>query len=272
MLRNTLSSIAVLLMLTIPAYAQEQHQTALAGEVLLLNGFDTLTEDQARALSNAPEGTGDNDPDLATAWDRLGPRFFQAEAVFDAAAEQFGEMATLEELESLRGFFSMGLGQRITALEEASQMPDMDGVDQVELGHAAMAEIDPDRLEALQRLTLAFGTPEEIAATSLNRQFVFQQALNENLGRAIPEADLLAMIITQQDDMIARLQIESVAIKAFIYQSLSVDELNAYAAVIEGGAGQKMYEAVEAAMTEELHSQMRNFAAALGAAVSAENI
>ena len=273
MLRNALSSIAISLMLVVPAVAQEQRQEALAEEVLLLNGFDTLTEGQARNLAKAPEGTAEADPNLANAWSRLGARFFAPEPVFDAAAAELADLASVEELETLRDFFASGLGQRVTALEEASQTPDMDDVNQTELGHAILAnDTDADRLEALQRLALAFGTPEETAAMSLNTQFVFQKALNENLGRAIPEADLLAMIITQQDDMIDRLRTESVAGKAFVYQSLSVDELNAYSELLESEAGKKMYDAVEAGMAQELHSQMRDFAAALGAAIGAENI
>ena len=72
--------------------------------------------------------------------------------------------------------------------------------------------------------------------------------------------------------MIDRLRTESVAGKAFVYQSLSVDELNAYSELLESEAGKKMYDAVEAGMAQELHSQMRDFAAALGAAIGAENI
>ena len=273
MFRYALSAMAIALTLTAPVYAQDERQVALANEVLLLNGFDTLTEDQARSLTSAPDGTDEGNPELASAWNRLGPRFFKAEPVFDAAAAQLAEMATVEELETLRDFFARGLGQRVTALEEASQTPEMDDVNQLQLGRDVLeTETDADRLAALQRLALAFGTPEETAAMSLNTQFVFQQALNENLGRAIPDSDLLAMIITQQDDMIDRLRVESVAVKAFVYQSLSDDELNNYAALIESEAGQKMYDAVEGGMALELHKQMRNFAAALGAAVGAENI
>lgn len=273
MLRHALASIALALTLAAPAVAQDDPRVDLAAEVLLLNGFDTLTEDQARSLATAPEGTRDSDPNMADAWDRLAPRFFEPEPVFNAAAGDLAELASDAELQVLRDFFASALGQQVTQLEEATQTEDMDDVDQVALGRDILADdTDAERLEALQRLALAFGTPEETAAMSLNTQFVFQQALNENLGRAIPDADLLAMIIRQQNDMIDRLRTESVARKAFVYQSLSVEEVNAYAELIESPAGQKMYDAVENAMAREIHKQMRDFAFALGAAVRAENI
>lgn len=255
------------------AFAQGEERMDLARDMLLLNGFDTLTEDMARDLRNPSEETEASDPAMARAWARIGPRFFDPEEMFDAAASRLAETASVEELEQLSTFFETELGQKVTALEEASQTPEMEEIDKVALGTRLLEmSNDPERRMALERLGNAFGSEETAAAVSLNVQFAFVSALASRNPNALPEQDLLALIMDQQDELIAELRSEGLPRHAFIYQDLSIDEILSYAQLLETPAGQKMYGAVNAALEGEMVQEIRAFGSLLGAALTAEDI
>ncbi|RED17887.1 DUF2059 domain-containing protein [Pontivivens insulae] len=268
-----IASIACAALIAGSAWAQTEEQLGLSREMLLLNGFDTMTQDMARDLRSPSEDTERGDPAMARAWARIGPNFFDPDEMFDAAAQRLAEAATVEELEQLKTFFATELGQKVTALEEASQAPEMADVDTIAAGMRLLElQDDPERLAALERLSAAFGSDEAAAAVSLNVQFAFVSALASRNPNALPEADLLALIMGGHDELVAEIRAEAVPRHAFVYQDLTIEEIEAYAELLETPAGQKMYAAVNSALEGEMVAEIRAFGTLLGAALMAEDI
>ncbi|QPH52472.1 DUF2059 domain-containing protein [Pontivivens ytuae] len=273
-MRPFASFLAVFLIAATSLFAQESEREALAREMLLLNGFDTLTEDVSRGLQNPSDQLRRENPEMAAAWARIGPRFFAPEPLFDSAVEHLAETASADELQMLADFFSTELGARVTELEVASQAPEMEEVDKVALGERLLEEMEnaEARREVLERLGSAFGSEEANAAVMLNIRYALLSSLAAEGQGAMPEGDLLSFVMRDHDDLVSELERESIYRYAFVYQDLSDDEVARYAALLETDAGRKLYAAVNRALEVEIVGEIRRFGTLLGTALRAEDI
>lgn len=234
-------------------------------EFLQVTGFDVALESIRLSAGSAPAMLGLETEDFGAEWTRLTQRVFDTDTMHGIALDILEETLSEELLAHANDFYASDLGRRIVAAENASHMEE-DEAAKTEAGDAIVAALvqhGSPRLEHLKRMTAA----ADSAGTSIRAireiqvRFLMAAANAGVIELRMDEADLRAMLETQEDELRRSIQMSSLSSAAYTYQAFSDEEVAAYADALEHPKMRKVYDLMNAVQYEVMANRFEALAA-----------
>ena len=183
------------------------------------------------------QGTAINEK-FAKAWRDVTPVAYRAEIILHAMDQGLQKLLTAEDKKQLLAYYNSPLGKRTSELEKAASDP------RIQTEIAAFAQKPAafaDRVALYKQLDEAVGGTETQVAMLTNMSLAIQVGMftaSQGPGKVNVDA-LKAELEKNRPALAKQLEGQIVASFAYIYRSLSKEEINAYLKVIKSPAGQK---------------------------------
>lgn len=181
-------------------------------------------------------------------WDAVVTRIYDTERMTEQLTGALAEQLSEAELDPLIAFFQSETGARIVSLEVSARRALLeDAVDEASRDNLAeMIEDGDARLDLIRAYSDANGLVEENVVGAMNSNYAFYLGLQE--GGAMPvemsEAEILADVWSQEDDIRSETQEWVLSYLAMAYQPLSDDEIQTYIDMSRTEAGQALNRAL----------------------------
>lgn len=233
-----------------------------ARNLLLAMGFDTYLDSTSASFQAADNPLAADDAAMRRAWTDAAAQVFNADRMMADIAADLSTNLAEDDIAMLMGFYSAGLGARVTELEEIAQNPANSARSDTE-GRAILAKLIADenpRLDAYQRMSDALGAIDSGAATAMNLSFALLNGIASSgkLPYQLTEDQILAIVMGQQDQIRSTIQQELFVSFAYTYRNLSDAELEEYIAFLTSDVGRGLYlklnSATETVLQDRAHA------------------
>lgn len=276
--------IGAMLLASAPLLAQsfDRAQVAALGDALRIT--QTLEVMQREAQRNADDLASDMlQPSSLPAWQDTISQLFdpaRTRAAFDLAILSAADKIDKSELDEVMAFFAMPLGHKLVRLEiEARESLFDKSVERA--AQESWAKLQSEllatklaRVDLINDIVQANDLIESNVSSALNGNFAFLQSLAEagGLGTRMDEADMLAEVWSQEDEIRSETADWLYPYLNFAYAPLTDDELTAYIAFSKSAAGQSLNAVLFAAFDALGVQQSRGMGLAAGRLLAGQDI
>lgn len=236
---------------------------------LEITGFDVSLESIRLSASSAPSMLGFDAEDFGSEWTRLADRVFETQKMHDLALDILSETLSEDLLTHANAFYTSDLGRRIVAAENASHMQEDDDA-KTEAGEAiisGLVRLQSDRVQVLKRMN----TAADSAGTSIRAlqeiqvRFLMAAAGAGVIELSMDEADLRAMMKSQEGSLRLSMAQSALVGSAYTYQAFSDEEVVAYTEALEHPKKKEVYNLMNAVQYEVMANRFEALAAAMAA-------
>ncbi|KKK67575.1 hypothetical protein LCGC14_2952690, partial [marine sediment metagenome] len=257
------------------APAQEQTEAAALFEAMAIPEVIGIMHEEG--LEYGEELGAELFPDrIGEAWPEAVARIHDPDVMEQEVAARFSEMLSTVELDPLLSFFRSDLGARIIRLEIEARRALMDPAIEEAASDklAAMQDEQAPRLALLDEFVVANDLVEANVVGSMNANFAFYTGMMEgSLDETdLTEAQILADVWAQEDDIRLDTLDWVYSYLALAYQPLDDDELAQYTAVSASPEGQALNRALFAAFDDMYATISRRLGAAAARFMTGQDI
>jgi len=255
------------LVMSLPAYAASADRIDRLAELLGLP--DMIEVMQQEGVSYGQDLALDMFPSRVSAnWNQRLDAIYDQAWMKDVVWAGLGAALKDEDIAPLETFFESDLGRQIVALEVSARRALMDSEieEATKLRVADMADANDARLRKIDEFIAANSLLENNIVGALNSNFAFYAALADGgaFDGALSEAQILADVWSQEEEIRADTREWLHAFLVMAYQPLDDSDLDAYIALSETPAGRNLNNALFAAfdgMFEEISRALGQSAA-----------
>jgi hypothetical protein len=251
MFRTLILSAGLIFSALAPLHAADRARLEAFLEV---TGFDVALESIKLSASSAPEMLGVDPGIFGSEWTRVSGEVFDVPLMHEMALDILEQTLTDDLLLHAAEFYASDLGQRLVAVENASHLKEDDEAKQRE-GRALIGDMvrsGDARLALLRRLNAAVDTDDSGVRAVQEIQFRFLLAASAAgvLELRVDPEDLRAMLAADIPRLRQAIRESALAGAAYTYQTMTDDEVAAYAEALEHPQMQEVYVLMNAVQYE----------------------
>lgn len=259
-----LAAVIVVLALPGPAAAADRQKLE---EFLEVTGFDVALESIKLSASSAPQMLGLQAEDFGSEWTRLSGNVFDTALMHDMALDILEQTLSDDLLTHAADFYATDLGQRLVVAENASHMKENTNLKD-ESGAAivsGLAAMDSPRLEYFERMTDASDSAGVglRAIQEIQVRFIMAAAGAGVFELQMDEADLRALLSSDEETLRADIEANALIGAAYTYQAFSDDEVLAYVEALEHPKMREVYDLMNAVQYEIMANRFEALAVAM---------
>ncbi len=193
LIKTTFALVFLFIVSSVPVSAIEPDKMR---EVLVLMGFDKMTSLANFKIKQAKDQIPESTDEFNRVWDEVADELIQGDALFSLLVFQTAEKLTDDDYAELIGYFSDGLGRRVTDMENAAHTPEASELSD-QFGPEILADLvqnNPARLQLIEELQQSLDVVENSVATAMNMSFAFMAGLASTgqLQGALTDEEMLA--------------------------------------------------------------------------------
>ncbi len=232
---------------------------------LEITGFDVALESIKLSASTAPRMLGVDPGVFGSEWTRLSQDVFDVPVMHGMALDILEQTLTDDLLTHAADFYASELGQRLVEVENAAHLDEEDD-ERRDAGRAlvaGMVEAGDARLEILKRMNAAVSGDDASVRAFQEIQYRFLLAASAAgvLELRVDPDELRAMLERDQDRLRIAMRESALANAAATYETLSDDDLTAYADALEHPDMQQVYVLMNAVQYEIMANRFEILAA-----------
>lgn len=249
--------------------------TPSPADVLNRAGFGDLFAAFGHSLAISPRQQGITDERFLRAWERDAVAAFGAGTLGSELVARLGDALEPSELTGVADFLDSPFGRRIAELEHRAQsVPASEQVPVLAKGQLLYWRISEGRRRQLEELVHLSGAEVSFAllAESLRGMAVSLHLATRTGDIAIPWEEIEGTVATRLADMEGRLLEATRATFAYTYDTLSDDEIAAYASFMRSPAAQKFYGTATLVVGDIIRRTMAGLGASVAARLNAVQI
>jgi Uncharacterized protein conserved in bacteria (DUF2059) len=221
---------------------------------LLVTGFDVALDSISQSAANAPAMLGLKDEEFSNEWNLLAARVFNQKVMRKLAIDILEVTLSDEALTHAAGFYASDLGQRLVAVENASQLMQDDEAKRAE-GQRIVADLvaaGAPRLELIKRMNRAVGGADFSvqALQEIQVRFLLAASAAGVIALRVDAEELRAMMQEQSGGLRLSLQKSALVGAAYTYRDMSDADIEAYSEALEQPLMQEVYELLNAVQYE----------------------
>ncbi len=233
---------------------------------LTVTGFDVAIASIQQGAMMGPALTGEAPDQFGREWVRLAETVFEPKQMVDDAVEMIGAVMPVALLDHGVAFYGSDLGQHIVAIENETHMED-DDTKQAAGEKLVMQLIDEGspRMDVFRAMSLAIGSVDVAIRSIVEIQvrYLMAAAAAGATDIEMDEADLRAMLMSQQDEMRRNIEVNGVVANAYAYRALTDQELIDYLSALQDPNMKQVYEVLNAVQYEIMADRYEKLASEL---------
>lgn len=233
---------------------------------LTVTGFDVAIASIQQGAMMGPALTGEAPEQFGREWVRLAETVFEPKQMVDDAIEMIGAVMPVALLDHGIAFYGSDLGQHIVAIENETHMEDDDTKQAA--GEKLVTQLIDEgspRMDVFRAMSLAIGSVDVAIRSIVEIQVRYLMAASAAGATDIEmdEADLRAMLMSQQDEMRRNIEVSGVIANAYAYRALTDQELIDYLSALQDPEMKQVYEVLNAVQYEIMADRYEKLAGAL---------
>ncbi len=235
-------------------------------EFLEVTGFDVAIASIQLDAMSGPALAGEVPQAFGADWTRMAEVIFDPDSMIDRAIDMMQTVMPDHLVDHGIDFYGSDLGQRLVAVENASQMEESELTAE---GGAALlemlAESDPARLARLRAFSRATGSADNAIRALIEVQLRYLVAASRAgiIKLRVDETELRLMLQAQTGEMRAQMEQAGLLSAAWTYRDLSTADLERYTEALENEKMRQIYEILNAVQFELMAERYERLAAAL---------
>ncbi len=235
-------------------------------EFLEVTGFDVAIASIQLDAMSGPALAGEVPQAFGADWTRMAEVIFDPDSMIDRAIDMMQTVMPDHLVDHGIDFYGSDLGQRLVAVENASQMEESELTAE---GGAALlemlAESDPARLARLRAFSRATGSADSAIRALIEVQLRYLVAASRAgiIKLRVDETELRLMLQAQTGEMRAQMEQAGLLSAAWTYRDLSTADLERYTEALENEKMRQIYEILNAVQFELMAERYERLAAAL---------
>lgn len=233
---------------------------------LTVTGFDVAIASIQQGAMMGPALTGEASDQFGREWVRLAETVFEPKEMVDDAVEMIGAVMPVALLDHGVAFYGSDLGQHIVAIENETHMEDDDTKQAA--GEKLVMQLIEDgspRMDVFRAMSLAIGSVDVAIRSIVEIQvrYLMAAAAAGASDIEMDEADLRAMLMSQQDEMRRNIEVNGVVANAYAYRTLTDQELIDYLSALQDPDMKQIYEVLNAVQYEIMADRYEKLASEL---------
>lgn len=252
MFKRLAATVATALLLSSAPLAAAEDDLARLGEALHLDAVFSVMREEGLAYGDEIGADLLRSP-AGAAWQAEVARIYAVDRVLPMFVAAFEDRLSgnADALPEMLAFFTSDLGRRVTLLELSARRALLDdGVEEASrLGYDRLRIDNDPRLALVDDFVVANDLVEANVSGAMNANLAFFRGLGEAgvLGPEMGEAEVLAQVWSQEDDIRAETEEWVYSYLVMAYAPLGEEELRAYTAFSRTEAGRALNRALFAA-------------------------
>lgn len=233
---------------------------------LTVTGFDVAIASIQQGAMAGPALAGDAPDQFSREWVRLAETVFDPDQMVDDAIEMLGAVMPVALLDHGMAFYGSDLGQHIVAIENETHMEEGDAKQAAgEKLVTQLIEENSPRMDVFRAMSKAIGSVDVAIRSIVEIQVRYLMAASA-AGASdldLDEADLRAMLMSQQDEMRRNIEVNGVVANAYAYRALTDQELIDYLSALQDPEMKQVYEVLNAVQYEIMADRYEKLASRL---------
>lgn len=235
-------------------------------DFLEVTGFDVAITSMQEGAMNGP-GIAGADPDaFGSEWVRLSEQVFDPDAMIEDTLDMMEAIMPQELVDHGMDFYGSELGQRLVEAENAGHgVSNERQMAEGEMIVTRLADENPDRIEEYRKMSAAIGGVEQSTRAIIEIQVRYMMAAMAAGASDIQysEAELREILSQQSDQLANAISTSGIFGSAYVYQSFSDEEVEAYRKALEDPQMQQVYEILNGIQYEIMGDRYETLAARL---------